>query len=41
VEWVGEDGVMEVMECEEDESAIACVMSSLRWACKRGHFAQD
>ena len=23
------------MECEEDESAIACVTSCLRWACEK------
>jgi hypothetical protein len=30
VEWVCEDGVIEVMACEEDESAIACATSCLR-----------
>jgi len=32
VEWVCKDGVMDVMAWEEDESAIACVTSCLRWA---------
>lgn len=30
MEWVCEDGVIEVMACEEDESAIACATSCLR-----------
>ena len=30
VECVCEDGVIDVMACDEDESAIACVMSFLR-----------